>query len=236
MTNILGRLFVLLVFTFSLGFLALAVGVYANHLTFKGKTKDKPGIVDALQERINQQAYARDRAKARYDAAYKDLANVELLRSERQKFYAAKLEMLQTGKDEKGNIVQAPVFVLKPKADGFVEMKMIGDPADVVQFRGLPLEALAVYQQRLATLHTSIIQEQDKIDGLQKKLADLTNEMQGPTGLIAQQAFQVEARTRTIVQQEFWKPMLANRFAEATMLLKREKELRQRLEQLDKGR
>src|SRR2546423_3899142 len=116
--------------------------------------------------------------------------------------------MLQTGKDEKGIVLRAPVFVMKPKQDGFVEMKMIGDQNDVIQIRGQPLQALAYYQQQLAARHKDIIDEQGKIDELQKQLAALTDEMQGPKGLIVQKAIQVDARIRAVAQQEYLKPSL----------------------------
>jgi hypothetical protein len=246
MVNTLGKLFVFLVFVFSLGFLALAIGVYANHLTFKSKDKNQPGIIDKLETRIQNQAFGRDRAKARYNAAYKELADVEMIRGQRQAFYAAKIEMLRSGKDEKGQPVNTPVYVMQPGPDGFIPMKMVGDQNEIMQVRGQPLQALATYHQKLAGLQMEIVAEQANIDRLQNELAALTLQMQGgqdPTmpgrivvGLIEQKAVQADARVRAINSQEFLKPALANRFAEAVILLKREKALRQRLEQLDKGR
>jgi hypothetical protein len=235
MVNTLGKAFVFLVFVFSLGFLALAIGVYANHLTFKSKDKNQPGIIDKLETKIANQAYGRDRAKARYDGAYKELANVELVRGERQQFYAAKIEMLRSGMAN-GKPVNTPVFDLKPGPDGLVPMKLVGDAGEVIQVRGQPLQSLAYYHQQLAARQKDVIDEQANIEKLQKDLAALNDQMEGQTGLIAQKALQADAKVRAINSQEFLKPSLANRFSEAVMLLKREKALRQRLEQLDKGR
>jgi hypothetical protein len=245
MVNTLGKAFVFLVFVFSLGFLALAIGVYANHLTFVSKDKNLPGIIDKLETRIKNQAVGRDRAKARYNAALNELVIVEQTRSQRQQFYAAKIEMLRSGKDDKGNVVNTPVFDLKPGPDGLIPMKMVGDANDVIQVRGQPLQSLAYYHQQLAARQKDVIDEQARIDTLQAQLAALTLEMQGGVnpatnqmvvGLIEQKAVQAEAKVRAINSQEFLKPSLANRFSEAVILLKREKELRRRLEQLDKGR
>ncbi len=236
MINTVGKAFVFLVFVFSLGFLALAIGVYANHLTFKSKDKNQPGIIEKLETKIANQAFGRDRARARYDAGYKELANVEMIRAQRQAFYTAKIEMLRSGKDDKGNQVNTPVYVMQPGPDGMIPMKMVGDPNEIIQVRGQPLQSLAYYHQQLAARQKDIIDEQAKIDQLQKDLAALNDQMEGPTGLIAQKALQADARVRAINSQEFLKPSLANRFAEAVVLLKREKGLRQRLEQLDKGR
>src|SRR5438128_8915951 len=102
MINLLGKAFVLIVFSLSLLFLALAIGVYSNHVRWKSKTKDQPGIVDKLEGRIKDLAYSRDRAVARYGEAYSNLGQYEQLRLYRQTFYKAKLEMVVSGQNEKG--------------------------------------------------------------------------------------------------------------------------------------
>jgi hypothetical protein len=245
MINLVGRLFVLMVFVFSLGFLALAVGVYANHLNFKSKDpKGQPGIIDNLEQKIKEQAYARDRAKARYEAGYRELANVEQQRTDRLQRYAAKLEILRTGKGPDGNAVNNPVVVLKYGQDGLpIVAKFDGDPADAIQVRGQPLQPLIFYTQQLAGRHTDILDEQAKVDALQNELAALSLTMQGGrdannkdiVGLIEQKAIQVDGKRRAIDEQERLKPYLANRFGEAVILQRREKALRERIEQLGKG-
>jgi hypothetical protein len=49
--------------------------------------------------------------------------------------------------------------------------------------------------------------------------------------LIRQKEIQVDAKLRVIAEQERLKPELANRFAETTIMLKREAELRRRLQE-----
>jgi len=242
MINFVGRLFVLLVFVFSLGFLALAVGVYANHLNFKSKdVKNNPGIIDKLEEQIKQQAYARDRAKARYDLSYTELQKQEDLRRQRQNIYVARLETLTTGKDDKGNVLPAPVVGLVIGADGLVDLRAEGQP---IMVRGQPLQALVFYQQQLAARHKDITDEQAKVDEQQALLASLSLQMQGGpnpmdpnrpiVGLIRQKEIMTEGRNRAIAQREYLKPLLANRYGEAVIVLKREKELRERLGQPEK--
>lgn len=237
MMNFFGKLFVLVTFSLSLGFLALAIGVYANHVTYASKDPKAAGIIDKTAVKIKELSYARDRSEDHYRKAFGELGQVERDRDRRQFFLKAKYNMLVTGMDEQNRPVQTPATELEyDKTSNLLVVKMVG--ATPIAYRGEPLMSLDAYQKALAVRAKDIADEQKKIADLQVQLTDLTTQMQGGQdivanpGLIRLKELQVDARKRAEDEQEFLKPTLANRFAEAVLLLKREASLRQRLAQL----
>lgn len=237
MVNFIGRFFVLLMFSFSLLFLALSIGVYANHVDWKNPSKDNPGVVDQIEKKIGELAYARDRAVERYGFAYNTLGQVENERAVRQLYQSVKYNMLKTGKDDQGQVVATPVYPLEfDNATGLLQLRLIpADPNSAIQVRGQPLRSLEAYQMALAARHKDILDITARISSLQDQLAKQTDIMQGSPnvpGLIRQKEIMVEARQRTIDEQEYLKPTLANRFAEATLWLEREQDLRKYVQQL----
>jgi hypothetical protein len=237
--NFVGKLFVMLTFAGSLVFLALAIGVYSNHVEWKGKDpKAAPGIVDRAQQKIDKLAYSRDRALARYAQAYSEVGKLEPERALRKLFYQAKFDMLSTGKDDKGNPVATPVQALEFDKQGVVQVRLIGGPATNLEFRGGPLLTLELVNQQRVAADKRILEEVAKIEAFQTELEALTVAMQGgpnTVGLIKEKEIQVDARKRAVEQQEFLKPTLTNRYSEAVLLLKREAGLRKRLEQVEKS-
>jgi hypothetical protein len=238
--NALGKVFVFATFTMSLLFLALAIGVYSNHLQWGKDTQTKQeqlSLVEKLQEKINQLSYSRDRATARYSQSYQGIVQIEATRKERKEFFDAKYDLLKTGKD-KGQVVQNPVQQLEFNKQGMVELKMLGSPESVIQVRGAALLPADEAQNKLASLTKQMGEEEKQITALQEQGKELTNVMQGgpnAPGLIRDQEIQVEARKSAIGEQENLKPTLANRYSEAVLLLKREAALRKRLEQVEKS-
>jgi hypothetical protein len=237
--NTLGKLFVIATFSMSLLFLALAIGVYSNHIQWTKETQAaQKSILEKTQAKINEMAYSRERATARYRTAYESLVRIEALRAQRKAFYDVKFEILKSGKDAKGQPVPNPVQELEMDKDGVVEMKPIGAPSTIIQIRGTPLLPLDAAENKLAALNKQILAEQEQITALQNQLKKLTTDMQGgpnEPGLIKEQEIQVDAKKRVIDEQENLKPILANRYGEAVLLLKREAALRKRLELLEKG-
>jgi hypothetical protein len=244
MVNFIGRLFVMLLFCGSMMLLALSIGLYANHVSWKSASRDTPGVMDKLQARIGERAYGRDRAVERYNFAYNVLGQVEADRARRQYYHQAKFAMLLTGKDEKGELQPTPAYQLEfePGTDvpggNLLMIRMIPANNLVIQARGEPLRSQQAMQTALATRNREILDLQANIQKLQRDLAALTDEMQGTAdkpGLIRRKEIMADARVRAINQQEFLKPALANRFAEATLALEREQDLRRRLAQLNRG-
>lgn len=236
MFTFIGRLFVLLVFAMSLFVFAGALAVYVNHVPWKSTNREQPGVIDRLESRIREAGAARMAAEERYRKAFSELAQVEQQRAQRLAFYQKKLERMRTGLDEQGQMVATPVEEVKPGADGLIPLQLQGGDADVIRSRGEPLQALAILEKQLALRNEELLAEKGKMEQLQKQLADLTTQMQGDggdvVGLIRQKEIQVEARQKALAQQEHLKPELANRFAQATIILKREAELRRRLNEL----
>lgn len=239
--NALGKLFVFFTFGLSLFLLAFAIGIYTNHIAWGKDTETKQeqlSIVERLQEKINQLSLSRERATARYQVAFQGINQIEQTRKDRKAFYDSKYELLNTGKDSKGEAVTNPVQQLQIDKQGNVELKLVG-PADlVVQVRGTPVLPSKAAIEKLGTLNKQISAETKLISDLQDKMKELTDIMQGgpnAPGLIREQEIQVDARKRAIDEQESLLPTLANRYSEAVLLLKREAALRKRLEQVDKA-
>ena len=239
--NVLGKLFVFATFTASLLFLALAIGVYSNHIQWGKDTQTKQeqlSKVEALLEKIAQLTFSRERATARYGQAFQAIALAESEQKQRREFYDAKLELLKTGKDSKGQVVPNSVQQLDFDKQGMVVVKLMGAADLVVQVRGTPLLPTEAALAQIASLTKQMGDEEKQIVAYQEQLKDLTTVMQGgpnTPGLIREQEIQVEARLRAIDEQENLKPTLANRYSEAVLLLKREAALRKRLEQVEKA-
>lgn len=237
MINFVGRLFVVLMFAASIGALALAISVYANHVDLIKGTPAQPSVLERHQAKIKELAYARDRSMERYNAAYSELGQSENLRVARQRFYDEKYALLRTGKNFQGQALPTPVYDLEiDPATNMVVPRLVPANANLlIQVRGEPLKPLDEYQIVIAARNKDILDELAKIKQAQESLARLAAEMQGTAnvpGLIRKKEIMADARVRAMAQQEFLKPALANRFAEATMALEREQDLRRRLGQL----
>jgi hypothetical protein len=251
-----GKLFVVFVFGLSLFMLACSIGVYsvsvkwmmspeeksklksANAETKREILQKQAGIVDRLQDRIDELAFARDRVDYRYEQGYKSIDLGEIKRKQRQDFYQAKLNLLKTGKDAAGQAVANPVQKLEIDANREVITNLIGK--DLISQRGVPLMAYQTYLESLAVANKSVQETQTAIAKAQTDYAALTDQVQGlpgnvqQPGLIKLRELQVDARLRAIAEQEFLKPFLANRYGEAVLLLKRQQALLQRKQELEK--
>jgi hypothetical protein len=235
MVNFVGRLFVILVFALSLMLFSVALAVYVNHVPWKSSNRDQPGLIDRLEASTKEAALARSLAEERYNRAFSELVQVEQQRAQRMAFYRYTLDVMKTGRDAQGQTVATPVYDVKLGPDGLMPIQFPRPEADVVRTgNGVPLPALETLEKQLALRNEELLAEKAKVEQLQRQLADLTTQMQGDgaqiVGLIRQKEIQAEARLRALAQQEYLKPELANRFAEATIMLKREAELRRRVE------
>jgi hypothetical protein len=163
------------------------------------------------------------------------LTQIEQQRVQRLAFYASILEIMKTGRDAQGRAVANPVREFKPGPDGLISLQGAANAEVVRGPDNSPLQALQQYENQLALRNEELISIKAKGEQILRQLADLTKQMQGDgaqvVGLIRQKEIQVDAKLRVIAEQERLKPELANRFAETTIMLKREAELRRRLQE-----
>lgn len=254
-----GKLFVMFVFALSFFFLACSIGMYSVRVKWamapdeKSKLKSATGearremlekdagVVDRLQARIDDLAFARDLAQYRYDRGFQTMGSLEAKRAERQLFYQAKLAMLKTGKDAQGQLVATPAQKLEYDPNREVIATMMGK--DVIAYRGQPLTSYDAYNSSRAVAEKDVADTQAKIKVEQANYAKLTEQIQGGgeqgpvlnPGLIKLKELQDDAKLRAMAEQEFLKPALANRFGEAVLLLKRQQALLQRKQEMEKA-
>src|SRR5262249_3120909 len=201
----IGKLFVLTTFVLSLLFLALALGVYVNHLPWHADQKQ--GIVEKLQTKIEQHAYSAEKGSAKYQENFNLLARRENKRKARQQYYAVAYEQLRTGKDAQGADAVPPIPELIKDADGDIVYGK--NPVKSKVITGAAPEDAALlpqisYAKEIATVNKQIAEERVTIAQRQKQLADLTTVMQGEKetpGLIRDKETQVDARKPAENQQ-----------------------------------
>ena len=258
MTTI-GKWFVLFCFAASMFLLACAIGVYTSHIKWvmtqeeKGKVKAaasaearrevlaaEGGIIDRLEDRIADLVFARDRAERRYDRESALIPALEGKRRDRQAFYKNKLNLLRTGKDDKDQLVVSPVQQLEPGEGEVLAANLIGP--NVISSRGEALRSHEAYKDAFKTVNVEIATEQTRIETAQTAHASLTQQIQGDSanlvlkpGLLRLKDLQDDATARFVAQREYLLPVIANRFAETSLLLTRQKALMTRKQELDQA-
>ncbi len=245
-----GKTFVFLQFMLSICLLGLGVGVYSNHIDWEAEIKGHA-------KRISDLAGERDRAEARWNEATARLPRNESELPFRKKLFDQKLALIEKGTLPPG--AQAPAaFVTQlnyVKAQDHALPYLTNDPGflDVlggkpVQNRGADVQFYAKIQEDLEHYNarkpdqpvTGLIPLlQDRIAKLQVDYAKLTEEINGNqginlNGLRKDRELQEIAKAKALEEQEFLKPMLANRYAETVLLLKRQNSLLARKAELDK--
>lgn len=259
MVTRIGKLFVLFVFTLSMFFLACSIGVYSVRTKWMMSREEKSkvtsassaearadilrasgGVIDRFQNKIDDLAFARELAQRRYEQNAQWMLTTEQTRGQRQYYYQAKLNLLRTGKDDKGQVVGTPVQALdrNPATKEVLTNSLVG--RNVVQQYGMPLQSSDSYASSHKVMERNLADVQERIKQQQEKLAVLTSEVQGVAGdvnnpgLIKKIELQQDAKLRAMDEQESLKPALANYYGEAVLLLKRQQALLQRKQELDK--
>jgi len=208
--------------------------VYANHINWEASIKDEA-------TKIKDFSAQRDRAEYRYGQAYKRLGNDEGYRPQHQALYDQKLALTRTGEGANGAAVTEVEY--NPQSGA---LNVVGSKP--VQFRGESVAAYAPLQAELEKYNQQkdnpvmlglIPTEQKNIKGLLDKYTALTLEINGDGGMVRglrrERELQDEAKAKAIAETEFLKPMLANRYAETVLLLKRQNSLTARKAELDKA-
>ena len=243
-----GKTFVFIQFMLSICLLGLGIGIYSNHIDWEGEIK-------ATSKRISDLAAERDRAEARWNAATIRLAQAERERPFRKKLFDEKLALIEKGVVPMGapapaafvtelNYVKSPDHALPYLTNDPGILNVLGGKP--VQNRGVDVqyytkiqEDLDRYNARRADFLGEIPKEQDLIAKLQAEYTALTKEINGDPGinlrgLRKERELQEIARANALKEQEFLKPMLANRYGETVLLLKRQNSLLARKAELEK--
>jgi hypothetical protein len=245
-TTMVGKIFVMVQFVLSMILLAvIAIGIYPHrnnpNMAIDHGTGKMQSTIQRYDEQLKDLAGARDRAEARWLEGYQALSFLEQLRPQRQQSYAEKLTIARTGKDSTGKAVQPPVTALAFDQNGLAQLT--GGKA--IQNRGEDLKSYDEMVNILRDYHRSeppmlglIPQRQAEIKNLIRDFDALSEEILGNAmglrGLRKERELQEELKAKTIAQQEYLKPFLANYYSETVLLLKRQNSLLNRKQELGK--
>jgi hypothetical protein len=242
-----GKLLVYFNIIASIGLMMLAISVYAGRLDWNSRSptggEKIVGKIEANKKRIDELAFARDRAEMRWFQAYSDLVTAEGQRPLRQIWFAKQLEIIRSGKLD-GNAVNPPVQQLE-YAGGQLSFERPSGRAPVV-FRDAPLKDIASLTELKRLREKDTVTQQAEIDRLIQEHKKLTADLNGlpqvgaqvdlrTVGLYKLRDFQVQAKQGYVQQQEDLKPLLANAYAEAQSLLRRQIALQSRKAELEKA-
>jgi hypothetical protein len=226
-------------------FLAFAVAVYSQRLpwfTYTPEGGEKVvGIIDQAREEMARIIEARNLAEVRWAANANRLQALDRLVPQRRAFYANTLKAMTDGTDSAGMAVRIPVqqFPKDEDRDGLADLK----PTDVaVKINDADALALKAYAREIDARQADIKALQDEFVKLVDEEKKLTEKLNGYTadgmmvkGLRQLLAEQEDFARRLRDEQDHLQPQLANRWAEAQLLLKRNALLEARKAELKKA-
>ena len=179
-----GKFLVFLNLVFSLAFLAWAIGLYSQRLDWVERLKQ-------LDEQIVKLIEERNLTERRWQTDSELVPTEEKRRYDYLAWYEEQLDTLQTGKDKKGENVEAPVrglvrdkdnlLIMDPNAKGREPVKITGFSQE-----GKPVELILksndYYVDEIRVAQARIDALQKEINALVKEGEDLTNEIAGIPG------------------------------------------------------
>ncbi|HLW67108.1 MAG TPA: hypothetical protein VKS79_17470 [Gemmataceae bacterium] len=233
MLTTFGKIFVFLNVIVALGLLAATAVVIKERVQWNSiPEKQLKGEVDKYRDQIKDLAEARDRAEAKWNTANTALFNNEKLRPANQDFYEEQMLIAKTGKDKKGQPVNPPVVVFAQP----LNFKRQGQPP--LQVRGQPARELKYYTETIIARQREIFKQQEAVAAAQQEYEALSRRLDqeklDDRGIYMMQRSERDAKERAIAEQDFIKPLLANRYSELVLALKREQILSQRKAELEK--
>jgi hypothetical protein len=222
--TLLGKIMLYLNLVLGLVFACWGIGLYTGHVNWTDQKKgEQLGEFAARAERITALAKTRDLGEERWAAATTSLTALEDLRPKHQQWYAQELDKLRNGQGKVQDLVYA---------NGALQI----NPAT-----GLPQQQLSNFTS-LKDEQASYLRKQEDIRTIldnRKKLADeekqLGAELGDPrtSGLRHELALEQEKAQKARIEQDWLKPLLYNRMAEALSLSSRQKTLQARLKELE---
>jgi hypothetical protein len=228
-----GKIFVFVNVIVALGLLAATAVLIKERLQWNSvPEKQAKGIVDEYRDQIKNLAEARDRADAKWLIASQALLKNESQRPVNQAWYDDQMLIAKTGRDKKGQQVNPPVVVFAQP----LNFKREGQPP--LQVRGQNARELDYYTQTINARQKEIFTQQDAVKNAQQQFEQLSRDLDredlANRGVYMMQRAQRDAKERAIAEQEFIKPLLANRYSELVLALKREQILSRRKAELEK--
>jgi hypothetical protein len=243
-TTLIGKLLVFLIVATSVMFAGMALGLYTNRINWAGAAGsgpgEAPGELAKRQEEVKHLREALERGRSRWSQALYSpgdpknanqvpgLVTLERARATLKNWYAAQLQLPKTGKDAAGNQVADPVKPLLYK-DGYLQRDKDGYPAFGDK---LDLTYQEDYVRQLDQTENDIKAEIAAVKQKQDDLAKLTDEIKGVRVLLEEEAL---AQRNSLAELKYLEPFLYNGEVESQLLLKRQRSLQARLDELTKS-
>ncbi len=238
--TLLGKILVCVNFVMSLFMAAWALGLYTQRVDWsntQAKSGKPEGVLATRQRQVKEAWEKLLPAEARHRSAEASLRTLEQRRPGDRTFYADELKHLARGADER-----SPARTISWKA-GRMEMEKQGpDRAErpkMVVYRdkaGRQLRSLDSYRKEFDATLVSILQAMDDYEKAVKRDTELTQEIagiQGRTKGLRQRLCDEDDKTRRVLdEQAALEPIMINANVESQLLLKRQKSLLERLQEL----
>jgi hypothetical protein len=209
----------------SLVFAYWAFALWFNRIDFEADKKKRDDIIKMISATVPPGA-------AKLQAVHRNLSAIEKNRPAMLKWYQDQLDELRSGNGP----ILALVFQkgeLQYDLQGHPRLDAITDSANQkIEVQG----SLKVLDDKYKTLHDEIVntrkQNNDAVAEAKKITAEIGNGSAAP-GLRWQLAFWQDAERRSLMEQEFVKPLLYNRLVELDILKNRQVALQGRVRELE---
>jgi hypothetical protein len=229
-----GKVLVFVNLVLALGMGAWAFGLYSGRIDWSNKPakgSEPPGELAKRQAKLKELDNALTTAEARQRAGAASLRLYEQRRPRLAEFAAQEFAHLQSGiTDQKPLIIvniQNGEIVVQPN-DGLPNMV---PPPNT--WKGRPFQSLATYEQLQKQHQTDLLASIDEYQKLVEEDVKLTERIVGEKGLRQLLFNEVDVKQARIKQEvEDLTPLYINVLVESELLLKRQKALRARLEEL----
>ncbi len=228
----LGQILIFINVALSIAMAGLALGLYSNRIEWAGaKPNESEGEIAKLNVEIKAQQNLFNSAVLRWSKEKSDLEKQEALQARAREFYAKQLDLLVKGKGP-GQPVDVLVYnngQLQIGADGLPTLQRSRD----AQMLGREPQ-----EQELRTVENSIrteIQETEKIMNEEARLtSELNGKQQNPRGLRDLLRDMLTAEKKAGEELLYVKRERINGKEAATSVLNRQRQLKEREEQLKK--
>ncbi len=244
MTTRLGKILVFVNLGISLMMAAWAIALYTTRTNWSDKSPSGDPTVGELKLRLDRKTQLENllgTAQARWKASAVELARVDGLRNANLVFYKKELEHLQGVPEGQGATDRNPARRVR-LASGLLVLanpaEPLGPPAmeNAVERGGAPLQSKKYYGDQYVALQNDIADQTKRFRDLVRRDADLTAELVGQRGDAGLRGrLRGESGKRDNLEKEFQdlRPVLGNVLVEGDLLLKRQRQLRARVAELE---
>jgi hypothetical protein len=224
--TLFGKILVGVNLVFSIVLFGWALGIYTQRIdwsTKKGKGPEDRGELAKRQETYARLWSALEPAERRQKLAGDALAKLEAQRPSDRALYAQKLEHLRSKAAEND-----PAQSVSIQGGS-----LVWGPAPFKDRDNKGPRSLAFYERELTAKYGLILDEMKNYEELVKQDNDLLTKLIGPKGLREQLFNETRVKQQRIkAEQEGLEPILYNTLVESDLLLRRQRQLTERLAEL----